>query len=219
MEYKDFIHYMENTGKDPSQLIFEDELTGIYNRRFLLNHLQTKVRWDNLREQPLSLIMIDVDHFKQINDTQGHQVGDKALIWVSENLKAVTTENDYSIRYAGDEFMILLQNSDKQAALKTGEKFIQRVHENQFRPDNQDKALSITLSLGIASAPADAKSGKALIHQADTALYYAKKKGRDCLASAGEFSQEDVFSKKAIYQLESLKWRAGKGSFPWYPIP
>ncbi len=87
MEYQEIIHLLEHVGKDPSRLIFDDELTGIYNRRFLLHYFQIKVPWDALKDHPLSLIMIDADRFKQINDTYGHQVGDQALIWFARLFK------------------------------------------------------------------------------------------------------------------------------------
>ena len=117
MKYEELLHFLQNAGKDPSRLIFEDELTCIYNRRFLFNYFQYKIPWDALKDHPLSLIMIDVDHLKQINDTYGHAVGDQALVWVAGLLKEVAGEEGMAIRYAGDEFMILLPNSEKQAAL------------------------------------------------------------------------------------------------------
>ena len=82
MKHQDLLRFVQNAGVDPSRLIFEDELTGLYNRRFLHNYLKYKVRWDSLEKEPVSLLMMDLDHFKQINDTHGHDVGDQALIWV-----------------------------------------------------------------------------------------------------------------------------------------
>jgi len=69
MEHKDLLYFLQHVGTDPSRLIFEDELTGIYNRRFLLNYLKYKVSWDSLESRPVSLLMIDLDYFKEINDT------------------------------------------------------------------------------------------------------------------------------------------------------
>jgi len=80
MANEDLLHFLQNVGKDPSHLIFEDELTGIHNRRFLQNYLQYKVPWDSMENHPVSLLMMDVDHFKQINDTHGHEAGDQALV-------------------------------------------------------------------------------------------------------------------------------------------
>ncbi len=201
---QELFNFLEHSGKDPSRLIFEDELTGIYNRRFLYQYLQSKVQWDALETRPFSLLMMDVDHFKQINDRFGHQVGDQALIWVAGLIKEVAGEDGVAVRYAGDEFMLLLQ-TDKQTSLQKGEELHKRVHEKSFQPGTADNPFLITLSIGVASAPEDAKNSKALIRRADTALYSAKKKGRDCYVNATEVALEDVFDKTAIYQLEDVK--------------
>ena len=205
MEYKDLLHFLQHVGKDPSRLIFEDELTGVYNRRFLLNYLQYKVDWDELEGQPVSLIMLDLDHFKQINDTHGHDAGDQALVWVAGLLREAAGEKGHPIRYAGDEFIILLPRLDKQAAKQVGEKLLDLVHSRPVLLEEKEGEFPITLSIGVASAPDDAQTGKDLIHSADTALYYAKKAGRDQLASAGDISPQHVFDKTALHQLEQAK--------------
>ncbi len=155
--------------------------------------------------------MMDVDNFKSVNDTHGHQVGDAALIWVADILREVVADEGLPIRYAGDEFMMLFTHCDKQTALKMGNRLLNKVRSDPFRLNGNDKTLPITLSLGIASAPEDAKTGKGLIQQADVALYFAKSIGRDCLVNAGEVVQEAVFDKTAINQLEEVKL-VGRGS-------
>ena len=75
MQYGELIDFLQHVGKDPSRLIFEDELTGIHNRRFLLSYLEHKVHWDTKEEFPLSLLIVDLDRFKNINDTHGHEAG------------------------------------------------------------------------------------------------------------------------------------------------
>jgi diguanylate cyclase (GGDEF)-like protein len=201
---QELFNFLEHSGKDPFRLIFEDELTGIYNRRFLYHYLQTKVAWNALENSPISILMMDVDNFKHINDSYGHQIGDQALIWVADLIKEVAGEDGLPIRYAGDEFILLLQ-SNKQASLLSGEKLCRGVHEKSFHPSTLTNPLQITLSIGVASAPEDAKNGKGLIQKADTALYSAKRKGRDCYVNASQVALEDVFDKKAIYQLEDVK--------------
>ncbi|MGD8371400.1 MAG: diguanylate cyclase [Syntrophobacterales bacterium] len=202
MEYKDFLYFIQNVGKDPSRLIFEDELTGIYNRRYLLNYLQYKVSWDALDSHPVSLIMLDLDHFKQINDTHGHEAGDQALIWVAGLLREVGGEKGLPVRFAGDEFMILMPRVDKQVALQVGERLRERVREKPVKLEEMEGEFSITLSIGVASAPDDAQTSKDLIHQADTALYFAKKSGRDQVANAGLVDPHAVFDKTALHQLD-----------------
>ena len=84
MPYEELVASLQHIGKDPSRLIFEDELTGIYNRRFLLRYLENKIDWEDQGEVPVSLLMIDLDHFKNINDTHGHLSGDQALVHIAQ---------------------------------------------------------------------------------------------------------------------------------------
>jgi diguanylate cyclase (GGDEF)-like protein len=149
--------------------------------------------------------MLDLDEFKKINDNFGHQTGDLALIWVADLLQEVVGENGIAIRYAGDEFMMLLQQTDKQASLELGTQLLERVRSESFQPETLDSPLPITFSMGIASAPEDAQDGKNLIRQADTALYSAKKSGRNCLINARKVNPEDVFDKTAVQQIEEVK--------------
>ena len=205
MKHQELVNFLEFTGKDPARLIFEDELTDIYNRRFLFHYLEHKVSWTQLNDDPLALIMMDVDYFKQVNDSYGHQVGDQALVWIAALLRDVAGDEGMPIRYAGDEFMMLLVHHDRQSALEIAKRLFERVQSETFHPEGSDVDLKITLSIGVASAPEDAQSSKELIQKADVALYYAKKIGRNCLMHAGEVVQEAVFDKTAINQLEDVK--------------
>jgi len=149
--------------------------------------------------------MLDVDKFKQINDQYGHQMGDQALIWVAGLLKEAAGKNGLPIRYAGDEFMLLLLQNDKKASMDKGTQLLDRIHKKPFQSSTLESPLQITLSLGIASAPEDARNSKILIQQADTALYSAKKKGRNRLVNASQVSLEEVFDKKVVHQIEDVK--------------
>ncbi len=211
MPYQDLINSLQHLGKDPSRLIFEDELTGIYNRRFLLNYFEHQINWNALNGRSLSLLMMDLDHFKQINDRYGHHSGDQALLFIAGLLREVCAEEGLSIRYAGDEFMILLPHGTKREALKLGERLLQQVHQESLNLEEGQPPLHLTLSIGVASVPEDARTGKALIQKADTALYYAKKCGRDRMANVGEIGLQEVFPKEAIYKLEGANI-AGRGA-------
>jgi diguanylate cyclase (GGDEF)-like protein len=204
MDFKELSYYLQNVGKDPARLIFEDELTGLYNRRFLYNYLQQNIKWDSLDQQHVSLLMMDLDHFKSINDTYGHDAGDKALIYLAGIIREVAGQKSLPIRYAGDEFMILMPEKNKQTAIDVGKSLIRLVHNRPFQL-NDEMELSITLSIGLACAPADARDHTALIQRADTALYYAKKAGRDRLANADDIPPQDVFVKTALQQLGKAK--------------
>jgi len=203
--YQELVQFLSNLGKDPSRLIFEDELTGIANRRFLLHYLEHKVHWEDREDYPLSLLMMDIDRFKQINDAHGHEAGDEALVWMGNLLKEVAGENDVPIRYAGDEFMLLMPRAHRFDARTAAERLIEMSHNRPFRLKDKGVTLSITLSIGVASAPEDAKSAKTLIHSADTALYFAKQSGRDRAAIASEVDREKVFARAALHQLDEAK--------------
>jgi diguanylate cyclase (GGDEF)-like protein len=205
MKYDELLNFLQHSGKDPSRLIFEDELTGIFNRRFLLNYFQYKISWEALRDHPVSLIMMDLDFFKKINDTYGHPTGDQALVYVATLLKEVAGEAALPVRYAGDEFMILLPDSENQTALQMGGSLLQRVRENPLVLEREGGKILLTLSIGVASAPKDAQTGKGLIQKADTALYYSKKMGRDRLSNAMEVIPQEVTTKTVIHQLEGEK--------------
>jgi diguanylate cyclase (GGDEF)-like protein len=201
MDYSGLLNHLQNLGKDPSRLIFEDELTGLYNRRFLHNYFQHNIPWNALEDNPLSLLMMDLDHFKEINDTYGHDIGDQALIWLGNLLREVATDKYLPIRYAGDEFMILMPLCRKARALKLGERLLSLTRERPMRLLGKDKTIALKLSMGLASAPDDAKNEKNLVQKADTALYFAKKTGRDRIASVGDIAPQTVFVKTALYQL------------------
>ncbi|MGA1795824.1 MAG: diguanylate cyclase domain-containing protein [bacterium] len=192
-------------GKDPARLIFEDELTGLYNRRYLHHHLQFKIPWNDPEDHPLSLIMIDVDHFKEINDSYGHNMGDEALVWIAHILKEVSGDEAIPVRYAGDEFVVLLPFQDKKAAFEVAERMLRRVQEQPFHSSENDRDMPITLSMGIATTLMNSQGGKGLIQKADTALYYAKKTGRNRLADADDIDLDEVLTKTALYHLNEIK--------------
>ena len=202
MEHEDLLNYLQNVGVDPSRLIFEDELTRIYNRRFLLNYLQHKIDWDALESDPVSLLMIDLDHFKSINDTHGHDVGDQALIWAAQLINKVSTENGLAIRYAGDEFMILMPGADKSKAVKVAEALLQGDPDEPTPLETIGSELAMTFSIGIASAPEDVTVSKDLIHQADMALYQAKNAGRNQFSDGGQRASQEGFPKATLHRID-----------------
>lgn len=202
MAVEELLASLQNLGKDASRLIFEDELTGVFNRRYLLHYFEHKITWEGEERQPVSLLMMDLDHFKQINDGHGHLTGDQALIHIARLLREVAGEEGFPVRYAGDEFMILLPGRRKLAAMQVGEKLLARCREEALPIEEGASSLTLTLSMGCASAPDDAQSGRALIQKADAALYFAKKSGRNRLANATEVTTKDVPQKAAIQSLK-----------------
>jgi diguanylate cyclase (GGDEF)-like protein len=203
MQYGELIDFLQHVGKDPSRLIFEDELTGIHNRRFLLSFLEHKVAWDTKEGFPLSLLILDLDRFKLINDTHGHEAGDQVLTWLATLIKESAGDNGLPIRYGGDEFMLLLPETDGAAARKAATEILERASDRPFRLRESGTTLPITLSIGIATAPQDANNSTRLLQTADTALYHAKRSGRNQIASAEDVDLEKVFSRAALYRLRS----------------
>ena len=95
MQYEELAAILRHVGKDPTRLVFEDELTGIRNRRFLMSYLEHKVDWRSGDDFPLSLLSVDLDHFKQVNDTHGHDTGDRVLTWVATLLTTVAGDGGF----------------------------------------------------------------------------------------------------------------------------
>lgn len=153
-----------------------DPLTGLYNRRGFLDLAEHELLRAHRFNRPLSMILIDIDRFKEINDMHGHLMGDKILATVSANCKAELRQVDIVARYGGDEFIVLLPETTLQEALLAAERLRSRVEGLRF-PHNGD-ALSTTICLGVA----ELRSGdtlKSLIERTDQALYQAKQSGRN----------------------------------------
>jgi diguanylate cyclase (GGDEF)-like protein len=151
-----------------------DALTGLSNRRSADETLKRLVAHAGRRASPLSAILLDLDHFKQINDVHGHDQGDKALALVGEILRSTLRASDFAARYGGEEFLILLPDTDRDAARQVAEKMrvlIETAEVPQIGP--------LTASFGVAELPADAAESEQLMRKADRALYAAKAGGRN----------------------------------------
>jgi two-component system, cell cycle response regulator len=157
-----------------------DSLTGLYNRRSFQERLEQEVDRAMRYHRPLSLIMIDVDHFKRYNDTHGHLQGDRILVEVSHALKTLSRASDIVARYGGEEFALILPETDKVNAEIFGRRLREYVEQQPFPGAEHLPTNALTISVGIASyTPPDTK--EALIEAADIALYYAKREGRNCV--------------------------------------
>jgi diguanylate cyclase (GGDEF)-like protein len=159
-----------------------DPLTGMYNRRYIVDHLDRELKQSKRTNQPLSLIMADLDNFKNYNDRHGHIAGDEALKELGGLLAYSIRETDVVARYGGEEFLIFLNHTDKDGAVKTAEKLRLAVEERIF--DLKGEKTRITISLGISSSPEDGTSFDELVDAADRALYHAKDMGRNKVSAA-----------------------------------
>ena len=152
-----------------------DALTFLPNRRQIINDIQRETLHAERYKTPLTISMLDIDHFKSINDTYGHTVGDEALRHVAILLKDHIREPDICGRYGGEEFLVILPNSDLQAALEQASRLCKIIRET---PYNKERVIAITVSIGIAQHKIG-DTWKTLLNRADAALYQAKANGRD----------------------------------------
>ena len=162
-----------------------DGLTGLYNHR----HFHERLTLESERSQrsglPLSLLMLDVDHFKQFNDTFGHPAGDEVLRQLARVLGDTRRANDVVARYGGEEFAVILVDTAKFTAAKVAERIRERINAHDFS-EAAPRAGSLTVSIGVATFPDDGADAEALVRAADTALYVAKRAGRDRIVLATE---------------------------------
>jgi diguanylate cyclase (GGDEF)-like protein/PAS domain S-box-containing protein len=161
-----------------------DPLTGLFNRRYLEESLEREMNRATRSRQPLSVIMLDVDHFKIFNDTHGHAAGDAMLTAISKMLQSRTRHGDIACRYGGEEFLLILPEAPLAVAWQRAEQL--RVEAQQLRVKLGEIELQpVSLSLGVAAFPKHGATPRELLACADSHLYLAKNAGRDCVI-AGE---------------------------------
>lgn len=164
-------------------LAITDPLTELYNLRYFEQILEGWIK-ELHSASKLSLLMVDIDYFKEINDTFGHQVGNKVLIEVASLLKRQVREKDVVARYGGEEFALLLPGADRYKAQQVAERIRNAVASSVFALD-MGCEIRLTVSIGIASWPEDARDKRELISRADRALYIAKSNGRNMICCSG----------------------------------
>ncbi len=162
------------------EISISDPLTGIYNHNFFYKRLEEEFGRASRYGMPLSVVMMDIDNFKEINDTFGHRIGDKVLKKIANELKKSVRKSDLIARYGGEEFAEILTYTQKNGAAEEAERIRKLISEITFEEENID--LKVTLSLGVAEYNPDntADSGE-LVNRADKALYQAKNAGKNCV--------------------------------------
>ncbi|UVE19013.1 GGDEF domain-containing protein [Pseudomonas sp. LS44] len=164
------------------QSALRDPLTGTGNRIAMDQALQREIDLARRNLQPLSLLMLDIDHFKNINDTYGHSTGDDVIKAVAATIKSQLRNIDMVFRYGGEEFLILLSNTSREGAAMVGERLRHAVMNLQCAVDQH--AIQLSISLGCANL-LPAESAESLLKRSDSALYIAKREGRNRLTMAG----------------------------------
>ncbi len=165
--------------KQTKELSVTDELTGLNNRRYLNQRLEREVIRAKRYKRPLSVIMIDIDHFKQYNDINGHPLGDEVLKKVAALLEHSIRKADILARYGGEEFVLLLPEINKHGAFKVAEKLRLAIASHSFPGEDRLPHGKVTISLGLSTLLEDTYNAGELIEFADKALYQAKKMGRN----------------------------------------
>jgi diguanylate cyclase (GGDEF)-like protein len=160
-----------------------DELTSLWNRRYFLNAVRQEIERTRRYKSPLSLLMLDIDHFKRVNDEYGHDVGDQVLRSIAETLRQQFRESDIPGRMGGEEFAVLLPATSACGALTVAERFRECLED--FPIFTTDQAIHVTISIGIAEYKPKMTSMDELLILADDMLYKAKNSGRNRTIVAG----------------------------------
>ncbi len=158
-----------------------DPLTGLFNRRYLMETVEREIVRCRRDAQPLSVVLIDVDHFKAVNDALGHEAGDQILVTVGDYLTSQVRAADAACRYGGEEFVVVMPDTPLDVAVRRAEEWCSAIRQI----DSVREESPITISVGVATAPAHGRSGEAVIRAADEAMYVAKAAGRDRVVAAG----------------------------------
>ena len=161
-----------------------DGLTGLHTRRYTLERLEEEIARSKERQIQLAFLMMDVDHFKNFNDTYGHLTGDQILREVGRLIRGNIREIDIAGRFGGEEFCVLLPDTDLDGARYAAERIRHSVEGTQIQA--YDNTVRVTISVGIAIYPKDAKKGEELVDKSDWTLYKAKKQGRNRVCAFNE---------------------------------
>jgi diguanylate cyclase (GGDEF)-like protein len=175
------------------RLVYTDDLTGLYNRRFFSKYLKQDADWSDGAPH-LTLCIMDLDYLKRINDRLGHIVGDKVLKRIGAVMREQAGEGNLPVRYAGDEFAVLLPGRSREDGMEIAEKIRVAIQNDTFDEAGLPDGLHPSMSCGVASFPEDAKAGEELVDRADKALYYSKRTGKNRVTSASAVDGENEVS-------------------------
>ncbi len=161
-------------------MAFIDPLTSAYNRRYMTTHLERKLaELSRNGGKEISVIMFDVDHFKQINDSYGHSAGDEVLKEIVRRINGNTRDPDLLARYGGEEFVLIMPDTSEPAALLIAERLRVLIADEDIKLPGQSETVKVTISIGIASTSSPQQNSGQILACADAALYAAKQSGRN----------------------------------------
>jgi diguanylate cyclase (GGDEF)-like protein len=168
--------------ENAERLTITDDLTKLYNYRYLMQFLEAEVKRCLRYKKKVSLLFVDVDGFKRINDTFGHLVGSQALAEMGQVFRRILRETDVVGRYGGDEFVIVLPETPLNGAMVIAERIRKKVEDYEFIAQNV--AIRLTVSLGVANCPKHTLTAEGLIKKADAAMYRAKELSKNSIKVA-----------------------------------
>jgi len=166
------------------ELAVTDGLTGLHNRRYFDTHLKLLMDRAAARGRPLSICMTDIDRFKQVNDTYGHDAGDEVLREFANRIRTTVRGADLACRFGGEEFVVVMPDTSAEMAAGVAERLRMIIESLPFPVPQADGVLKVTASMGIATLRPGADTAEALLKRADTALYQAKHEGRNRVVAA-----------------------------------
>jgi two-component system cell cycle response regulator len=179
--YHDKLHLMLDNSVS---LAYTDALTGVYNRHYMNAHLDRKITEIDNTQQPVSVMIFDIDHFKRVNDTYGHASGDEVLRAVAQRVSGSIRDFDLLARYGGEEFVVIMPSTPADISLVVAERLCRKIGSEAFEVSGSQAALDITASIGVATTTDARETAGALLGRADAALYEAKNDGRNQVRSA-----------------------------------
>ncbi len=174
---------LRSSAQQTIEMAVKDPLTGLNNRRYFDSHMQTLFENAQSGKQPISLVVLDIDHFKLVNDTYGHQAGDDVLRVFSERICKNVRSKDLACRFGGEEFVVAMPDTDHDLAFVVADRMRREVAEHPFVVDDGAQQISVTVSAGVSCITGKDDSIADLIKRADTALYQAKNLGRNQVVS------------------------------------
>jgi two-component system cell cycle response regulator len=176
---KRYTERLRDSVQTSMELAVTDALTGLYNRRYMESHVGTLVDRSAARGKSLSVLLLDIDYFKSINDTYGHDAGDDVLRDFSDRLRACIRGIDLACRYGGEEFVVVMPDTDIGVATMVAERIRRRVAGDMFPIQRGEKQIEVTISIGIAARSTPEDTAAMILKRADEALYRAKRDGRN----------------------------------------
>jgi len=176
---KRYTDFLRNNLDHSLELAVTDQLTGLHNRRYMVGQLAALVARAQRGGEPVAALLVDIDHFKKINDSFGHDVGDEVLrefaVRLATNVRAI----DLPCRYGGEEFVVIMPDTGIAAAERIAERIRLHVAGSPFRVDGGKELLTVTISIGVAATLGEFDTPDALLKRADAAVYEAKAAGRN----------------------------------------